>query len=77
MNLLAVPDVVNMWLPHLLTNKLGTVKEVANAAIALLTNEWITGTIWSINRGMMAQSKMPNQPKPPAPKSMWTFLTMR
>jgi hypothetical protein len=41
---------------------------VANAMIALLTNEWITGTIWSINRGMMAWSNMPNWPKPPAPK---------
>jgi hypothetical protein len=48
------PNVVNMWLPHLPTNKLGTVEVVANAMIALLTNEWITGTIWSINRGMMA-----------------------
>jgi glucose 1-dehydrogenase len=62
------PNVVNMWLPHLPTNKLGTVEEVGDATIALLTNEWITSTIWSNDRGMMARSKMPNRPKLPAPK---------
>jgi glucose 1-dehydrogenase len=57
-----------MWLLHLPTNKLGTVEEVADATMALLTNEWITGTIWCIDGGMMARSNMPNRPKPPAPK---------
>jgi hypothetical protein len=33
--------------------------------MALLTNEWITGTIWCIDGGMMARS---NMPKPLAPK---------
>lgn len=62
------PAVVDMWLPHMPLNKLGTVEQVANATIPLLTNEWITGAIWAIDGGMMARGNMPNRPRPPPPR---------
>ena len=60
-------NVVDMWLPHLPVKKLGTVEQVADATIPLCSNEWITGTVWNIDGGMMARSNMPNRPRPPVP----------
>lgn len=62
------PNVVDMWLPHLPVRKLGTVEQVAEATVPLCTNEWITGTVWTIDGGMLARSNMPNRPRPPVPE---------
>ena len=53
--------------PHLPVDRLGDVESVANATIALVQNEWISGTIWTIDGGMMARSNMPIRPRPPSP----------
>ena len=61
-------QVTDMWLQHLPLNKLGSVDEIAEATIPLITNDWVTGTIWTIDGGMMSRSNMPVRPKPPAPR---------
>jgi glucose 1-dehydrogenase len=60
-------NVVDMWLPHVPTRKLGTVAQVAEATISLCTNEWITGTIWKVDGGMLARANMPFRPRPTPP----------
>lgn len=62
------PNVVNMWLPHLPVGRLGDVESIANATIPLCTNKWVSGTIWTIDGGMMARSNMPIRPRPPPPE---------
>lgn len=61
------PVTAKNWLKHLPLNKWGTVDEVATAIIPMITNEWITGTIWTIDGGMMARSNMPKRAKPATP----------
>jgi glucose 1-dehydrogenase len=58
------PQVVDMWLPHLPAGDLGTVEQVAEATIPLCTNQWITGTIWKVDGGMLARANMPFRPRP-------------
>lgn len=55
------------WLDHLPTGQWGTVQQVANATIPLITNNWITGTTWTVDGGMSARSNMPQRTKPPPP----------
>lgn len=58
------PVLSQRWLEHLPLKKLGSVEEVAEAVVPLITNEWVTGTIWTLDGGMMARSNMPNRAKP-------------
>lgn len=64
----ADPNVVNMWLPHLPVDRLGNVESIADATIPLITNDWVTGTVWTIDGGMMARSNMPIRPRPATPE---------
>mmetsp|Transcript_22267 Transcript_22267/g.29288 ORF Transcript_22267/g.29288 Transcript_22267/m.29288 type:complete len:369 (-) Transcript_22267:80-1186(-) len=63
----ADPHTQHLWTPHLPTNRVGTIEEIADATLPLITNEWITGTIWTIDGGMLARSNMPIRPRPDAP----------
>lgn len=61
------PNTTNMWLPHLPVGRLGTVEDIANATVILATNEWMSGTVLTVDGGMMARSNMPMRPRPPKP----------
>lgn len=54
------PNVVDMWTPHLPVGRLGTVEDIAEAALMLATNEWMTGSVLTVDGGMMARANMPN-----------------
>ena len=59
-----IPDNVHAWADRIPLHKLGTVEEVAQASLPLLTNDWVTGAIWQVDGGMMARSNMPERPRP-------------
>lgn len=52
------------WLDRLLVDRVGVVGDVAKACLPLLTNDWITGTIWKVDGGMMARGNMPKRERP-------------
>ncbi|KAL3914767.1 MAG: hypothetical protein SGILL_005964, partial [Bacillariaceae sp.] len=60
----ANPDISNSWTERLPLERTGTVEEVAKATIPLIENDWITGTIWQIDGGMMARANMPQRDRP-------------
>ncbi len=60
------PEVLNGWSDKLPVGRAGTVEEVAQACLPLIENEWITGTIWQIDGGMMARANMPKRQRPQA-----------
>jgi len=63
------PNVVDMWTPHLPVGRLGTVEDIAQATIVLATNEWMSGTVLTVDGGMMARANFPIRPRPPKPES--------
>lgn len=58
-------NVVDMWTPHLPIGRLGTVQDIADATLLLATNEWMTGSILTVDGGMMARANMPIRKRPP------------
>jgi NAD(P)-dependent dehydrogenase (short-subunit alcohol dehydrogenase family) len=62
------PALRNAWEERTALGTLGTVEEVALACIPLIENEWITGSIWQIDGGMMCRNNMPVRARPEAPK---------
>ena len=66
---LRTKEAQDMWTPHLPVGRMGSVEEIGEATVQLCTNEWMTGTILSIDGGMMARANMPFRPRPPAPAS--------
>ena len=56
--------VTTMWKEKLPLDALGTVEQIAEACVPLLTNDWITGTTWQIDGGMMARANFPDRPRP-------------
>jgi glucose 1-dehydrogenase len=54
-----------LWKDKLPLRQLGRVQDVAEATVAMITNEWLTGSIWQVDGGMMARSNMPVRPRPP------------
>jgi hypothetical protein len=57
-----------MWKPYIPLGRLGIVEDIAHATLLLATNEWVTGTILTVDGGMLARANMPIRPKPPPPK---------
>ena len=64
---LSTKDAQHMWTPHLPVGRMGSVEEIGEATVQLCTNQWITGTVLSIDGGMMARANMPFRPRPPVP----------
>lgn len=62
-----IPENAQVWKDRLPLNRLGQVEDIAQATLALLTNEWMTGTILTVDGGMMARANMPNRPRPLKP----------
>lgn len=58
-------NVVDMWTPHLPVGRLGSVEDIADATLLLATNEWMTGSILTVDGGMTARANMPRRPRPP------------
>ena len=64
---LSSKEAQDLWLPHLPVGRMGGVEEIGEATVQLCANQWMTGTILSIDGGMMARANMPFRPRPPAP----------
>jgi glucose 1-dehydrogenase len=62
-----IPENVQVWKDRLPLNRLGHVDDIAQATLTLLTNDWMTGTILTVDGGMMARANMPNRPRPLKP----------
>jgi len=58
------PEALQGWTDKIPLKMAGSVEQVAEACLPLLENEWITGTVWQIDGGMMARANMPKRPKP-------------
>jgi len=56
---------VDLWTPHLPLGRLGNVQDISEACLLLATNEWMSGTILTVDGAMMARANMPMRPKPP------------
>jgi len=61
------PTVAQGWIDYLPLKEWGTVDQVADAVVPLITNDWLTGAVWTIDGGMMARANMPNRAKPERP----------
>lgn len=60
----ANPQALTAWTDRIPVQRAGSVEQVAEACLPLLENEWITGTIWQIDGGMMARANMPQRERP-------------
>jgi NAD(P)-dependent dehydrogenase (short-subunit alcohol dehydrogenase family) len=58
------PETLKGWTNRIPVGRAGSVEEVAQACLPLIENEWITGTVWQIDGGMMARANMPERPRP-------------
>mmetsp|Transcript_10891 Transcript_10891/g.25992 ORF Transcript_10891/g.25992 Transcript_10891/m.25992 type:complete len:125 (-) Transcript_10891:128-502(-) len=61
------PATMKSWTDRLPLQRTGTVSEIAHACIPLFENDWITGSTWQIDGGMMSRANMPQRPRPPPP----------
>lgn len=52
------------WEERLSLGRLGSVEQVAQATSAMIENDWVTGTIWQVDGGMMCRANMPVRPRP-------------
>jgi glucose 1-dehydrogenase len=58
------PVMSESWKRHLPLRRWGTVEEIADAILLLITNDWVTGAVWTVDGGMMARSNMPERTRP-------------
>ncbi len=58
-------NTVDLWTPHLPIGRLGTVQDIADATLLLATNEWMTGSVLTVDGGMLSRANMPFRPRPP------------
>lgn len=53
-----------LWRPHLPVGRMGTTADVASAVAFVLANGWTTGSVLTVDGGMMARANMPARPRP-------------
>jgi glucose 1-dehydrogenase len=58
-------EMTKLWIDKVPLRKLGRVQDVAEATVSMITNEWLTGSVWQIDGGTMARSNLPIRPRPP------------
>jgi len=58
------PETLKGWTDKIPVKRAGNVKQVAQACLPLIENEWITGAVWQIDGGMMARANMPERTRP-------------
>lgn len=63
----ADPVMREAWEERLPLQRCGLIEEIAQACMPLIENDWITGSVWQIDGGMMARANMPNRSRPPKP----------
>ena len=52
------------WEERIPLGRIGSVEDVAEAMLPLLTNDWLTGTIWKIDGGISARGNGPTRARP-------------
>lgn len=55
---------VKMWTERMPVPRLGTVEDVADVAIQMIRSDWVTGSIWQVDGGIMARSNYPKRDRP-------------
>lgn len=63
-NVLKTKSSQDLWLPHLPVGRMGTVEECAHAVVYLCENEWTSGSVITLDGGMIARINMPFRPRP-------------
>ncbi len=61
------PENVENWTKHIPLRRVGTVENIAQAVVPLITNDWVTGTVWDVDGGLMARTNMPSRERPTKP----------
>lgn len=57
--------VLKSWTDRMPIPRLGRPDDIGQAVLQLVQNDWITGSIWQIDGGMMARSNYPPRDRPP------------
>lgn len=62
---LDTPESQELWSKHLPVGRMGHVDDIADAVVYICQAEWMSGTIMTLDGGMIARSNMPFRARPP------------